>query len=165
MSEINLSILDSAVVGSLRELRSLWQAWLEAHLNKPCIVLLDGDLGLGKTESVKQVAELWSLESVSSPTFSIYNQYRSRDQRRRVYHVDLYRLQSLEDLESTGFFDLFEDPEGPWIFIEWANLLDPSLWPLNWRVFHVQINRGDRETQRLLVLRARVGDELLNIPI
>lgn len=80
------------------------------------VVAFKGGLGMGKTAFVRGAMKaLGHWEDVSSPTFAIMNHYRGN---LNVYHFDLYRIHTEEDLESTGFFD-FIDCNGI-VFIEWS---------------------------------------------
>jgi len=92
--------------------------------NQKKFALLIGDLGAGKTTFVSIVSELIGIkDSVSSPTFSIINRYRGINGK-DIYHIDLYRLNSLDELEMTGFYDLIKTDA--YFFIEWADKFNLS---------------------------------------
>ncbi len=79
---------------------------------------LRGGLGAGKTVFIKGFVEnMIQGAEVSSPTYTIMNDYS--DNKNTVYHVDLYRINSLDDLIGTGFFDAFEDPK-TMMLMEWS---------------------------------------------
>ncbi len=101
------------------------------------VVALIGPLGAGKTEWVKGLAAGLGIDSrvVASPTFVIASEYPGG---RGLAHVDLYRLESEEALEATGFRDLLTP--GAIVAVEWADRF-PSLLPVD-RV-EIQIGRGD----------------------
>ena len=85
-------------------------AWLADRLFPSAIVLLDGDLGAGKTTFAQGFAAAYGvLGPIPSPTFTIINEYEG-DQvgqpKPRLFHIDLYRLTNLEDLESIGWDEL-----------------------------------------------------------
>src|SRR5689334_7672356 len=83
------------------------QAWT-AGLQLPTVVCLYGELGVGKTQFCQFMAQsLGHDEVTASPTFVIHNRLNLRDL--TLEHLDLYRLTSDEDLESTGFWDLFAE--------------------------------------------------------
>ena len=88
------------------------------------IVVLQGDLGVGKTTFVKALMKyLGSDDLVNSPTFSIVNEYMSK--RGMVYHMDLYRLESIDDLLDIGFEEYIDS--GQLCIIEWPELAFPIL--------------------------------------
>lgn len=76
-------------------------------LSFPAVILLDGDLGAGKTHFVKGfVKALGDDELVTSPTFTIMNEYT--DGKVNVYHFDMYRLSSMEEAINLGFEEYFD---------------------------------------------------------
>jgi len=88
-------------------------------LAPPKLVLLRGDLGAGKTTLVKGVAagfEAAEEEDVTSPTFTLIHEYRGP--RANLYHIDLYRIDTLRELETLGLDDL--RAEGSILLIEWG---------------------------------------------
>ena len=85
------------------------------------VVLLHGDLGAGKTTLAKGVASALGIEDVvSSPSFALVNEYDTglAAAVTRLYHLDLYRLRSEDDLASIGFDD-FMAPTGGITLVEW----------------------------------------------
>lgn len=80
-----------------------------ADLKVGDVVALYGDLGAGKTEFVKGVCSFFNVEDiVTSPTFTIINQYAgetSEGDPVRIYHVDLYRIETMKELADVGFDD------------------------------------------------------------
>ena len=88
-------------------------------LSPPKIVLLRGDLGAGKTTLVKGIAEGFqaaSEEDVTSPTFTLVHEYRGP--RANLYHIDLYRIDTLRQLETLGLDDLVAP--NSILLIEWG---------------------------------------------
>ena len=74
------------------------------------IVLLRGDLGTGKTTMVKGIAEAFDAaeqEDVTSPTFTLVHEYRGPE--RSLFHIDLYRIETLRELETLGLDDLIRE--------------------------------------------------------
>jgi tRNA threonylcarbamoyladenosine biosynthesis protein TsaE len=96
---------------------------LGREFGPPCLVLLEGELGSGKTTLVKGiVAGLGAApeEEVHSPSFTLVHEY-GRD--RKVYHVDLYRIEGgARELETLGLEDLVE--QNATVLIEWGEKLD-----------------------------------------
>jgi tRNA threonylcarbamoyladenosine biosynthesis protein TsaE len=90
------------------------------------VVLLIGELGVGKTTLAKGIVEgrrVASAEDVSSPTFTLIHEY---GQPVGVYHIDLYRLNTLDEARRLGLEDLFEQPA--LVLIEWGERF-PELLP------------------------------------
>ena len=79
-------------------------------------LLFYGDMGVGKTTLIKElVIALGSQDEVSSPTFSIVNEYAIEDG--SIYHFDLYRINDEEEALNFGFEDYLYTSN--WVFIEW----------------------------------------------
>ena len=98
------------------------------HLLSSCsgerIFLLEGEMGSGKTRFIRELCEvLGSEDSISSPTFSLVNQYRST--RGNIYHFDLYRLDGPQELQDIGFSEYLDS--GQWCFVEWPDLAIPFM--------------------------------------
>ncbi|MBV9082811.1 MAG: tRNA (adenosine(37)-N6)-threonylcarbamoyltransferase complex ATPase subunit type 1 TsaE [Acidobacteriaceae bacterium] len=90
------------------------------------IVLLTGDLGSGKTTLAKGIVEgrgAASADDVSSPTFTLIHEYGELV---TVYHIDLYRLDTVDEARRLGLEELFERPA--LVLIEWGERF-PELWP------------------------------------
>jgi tRNA threonylcarbamoyladenosine biosynthesis protein TsaE len=87
------------------------------------VIILTGDLGAGKTTFVQGAAEaLGVIDRVASPTFTLVRRYRGP---RPVNHVDVYRLDRIQEVIDLGFEDLF-DPEGV-TFVEWGDVIEGLL--------------------------------------
>ncbi|WP_299336528.1 tRNA (adenosine(37)-N6)-threonylcarbamoyltransferase complex ATPase subunit type 1 TsaE [uncultured Psychroserpens sp.] len=79
-------------------------------------LLFYGDMGVGKTTLIKAIVKaLGSNDEVSSPTFSIVNEYVTKDN--AIYHFDLYRINDEEDALNFGFEDYLYTSN--WVLIEW----------------------------------------------
>ena len=124
---------------------------LAKNISEPTLITLEGNLGSGKTQFTNfLVSALTNKEISHSPTFSIINEYKGWEL--PIFHIDLYRLESQSDLESTGFWDLFD--EEALIIIEWSNLLEDSYYPQNWPRKHFNFAHIEGETnKRQLTLR------------
>lgn len=89
------------------------------------IVLLNGQLGAGKTTLVKAILDLLGdAHQVSSPTFSLINEYLD-NQKEIVYHMDLYRLETIEEALNIGIEEYLDSKR--FCFIEWPEIIDPLL--------------------------------------
>ena len=86
------------------------------------IILISGEMGAGKTTLIKQILiGLNVIDNISSPTFSIINEYTTKS-KDLVYHMDLYRINKIEELEEIGFFEYLES--GNLCFIEWGDIIE-----------------------------------------
>lgn len=118
------------------------------------ILSLVGPLGAGKTKLVEIIlSQLGVQEPVSSPTFSLINHYATNDYP-FIAHVDLYRTEGEEDLESTGFWDLFAS-EKALVLIEWADRLDARDLPLDWSYLEIKISKLPGDEKRSYSLTER----------
>jgi tRNA threonylcarbamoyladenosine biosynthesis protein TsaE len=117
------------------------------------VVSLGGDIGAGKTVFVQGLAAALGVRNrVTSPTFTLVHEYEGRF---RLVHVDVYRLDSFQEVIDLGFEELL-DPEAI-MLVEWGEAVAPLL-PR--RHLEVHISRGEHaaEEDRVLVFRAR-GDD------
>jgi len=92
---------------------------LAAQLSPPKIVLLQGDLGAGKTTMIKGIAQAFEAaeqEEVTSPTFTLVHEYRGPEV--TVYHIDLYRIETEKELATLAIDDLIDDRSV--VLIEWG---------------------------------------------
>ncbi|MGC9222314.1 MAG: tRNA (adenosine(37)-N6)-threonylcarbamoyltransferase complex ATPase subunit type 1 TsaE [Terracidiphilus sp.] len=92
-------------------------------LAPPHLLLLRGDLGAGKTTLVKGIAQALDAaepDEVTSPTFTLIHEYDGSRQGKpvKLYHLDVYRLESERQLETLGLDDLFSD--NALILVEWG---------------------------------------------
>lgn len=113
-------------------------------------LLFYGKMGVGKTTLIKElVRQLGSDDVVSSPTFSLVNEYHSRpsspsDQEgKTIYHFDFYRIESEEEALDIGIEDYFYNNN--WCFIEWPEKVK-NLLPLNAVAIHLSINEDGTRT-------------------
>jgi tRNA threonylcarbamoyladenosine biosynthesis protein TsaE len=92
------------------------------------VFLFNGEMGAGKTTFIKALCERLNIKDVvSSPTFSIVNEYRSDEG--PVYHFDFYRLKNETEAFDLGYEDYFYS--GSYCFVEWPEKI-PNLWPENY---------------------------------
>ncbi len=115
------------------------------QLKKGDVLCLAGDLGAGKTTLTKSIAKHLDIKDyVTSPTFTIINEYQGR---LPIYHFDVYRIENIEDMYEIGYEDYFYG-EGICI-VEWANLIEPllpteSIW--------IKIEHGKNENERIMTI-------------
>jgi tRNA threonylcarbamoyladenosine biosynthesis protein TsaE len=109
------------------------------------IVLLNGDLGAGKTHFAKGIAEgLGVRDNVTSPTFTIMNAYYGG--KIPFFHLDMYRIEDEDDVFELGLEDFIFDGGGITV-IEWNKYRDFK----DNRVFEVDIKRIDDESREIVI--------------
>lgn len=104
------------------------------------VIALFGGLGMGKTAFTRGLCRgLGVNDGVSSPTFALVNEYHGKY---NIYHFDMYRVTSWEDLYSTGFFDYLDNGV---LVIEWSENIEGAL-PEN--AIRINISKGDSDDER-----------------
>ena len=117
-----------------------------ARLTPPVLILLSGDLGAGKTTLTKGIAAGLGAareDDVTSPTFTLIHKYEGST---RVYHVDLYRIEDLHDLETLGLEDIFA--EQAVIIVEWP---DRMKLRTDWPIVRIQLEHVAEDTRKILI--------------
>jgi tRNA threonylcarbamoyladenosine biosynthesis protein TsaE len=117
-------------------------------LAPPKLVLLRGELGAGKTTLVKGIAaafEAAAEDDVTSPTFTLVHEYRGA--RARLFHIDLYRIDTQRELETLGLDDLRSESDSI-VLIEWGEKF-PRL--VRERDFEIALERTDESERRIVV--------------
>lgn len=110
------------------------------------IILINGEMGAGKTTLIKQILEgLNVVDNISSPTFSIINEYRTKGQD-IIYHMDLYRINRIEELEGIGFFEYLES--GNLCFIEWGEIVENIIGE-DYNKFNLSVNNNLRILEKI----------------
>ncbi|HTX22465.1 MAG TPA: tRNA (adenosine(37)-N6)-threonylcarbamoyltransferase complex ATPase subunit type 1 TsaE [Candidatus Aquilonibacter sp.] len=112
------------------------------------VFALSGELGAGKTQFVKGLARGLGISTrVHSPTFTLVNEYGGG--RLKLFHLDLYRLETPEQILSAGLGE-FLQPDGVSV-IEWAERLEDGRWKMeDGKIKKVKIEVGG-ETERKIV--------------
>lgn len=106
------------------------------------VIAFYGDLGMGKTCFVNGLADGVGFDGeVSSPTFAIINEYLGG--RLNLYHFDMYRITSWDDLYSTGFFDYMQ-PNAV-LAVEWSENIESALPDNTIRVIIKRLDEHSRE--------------------
>ena len=113
-----MAVLIEREVNTLKETEK-FATELSAFFNKGELVILNGELGAGKTTLVQLISRNYGISNAISPTFTIVNEYNGK---KKIYHFDFYRLKHRDELYDIGFDDYVNDHEAI-IFIEWGYLI------------------------------------------
>jgi tRNA threonylcarbamoyladenosine biosynthesis protein TsaE len=122
---------------TLDEIDHVAKRLLRKFKNK--VVIFNGQVGSGKTTLIRAIVnELGTYDKISSPTFSIVNEYKVRNG--IVYHFDFYRINNHNEALDIGIFEYLNSEN--WNFIEWADkiqvLLPKNLIKINLSVISHQ---------------------------
>jgi len=125
-----------------------WGREFARRLKPPILVLLTGELGSGKTTLTKGiVAGLGAAkeDEVTSPTFTLVHVYGATEAS-KVYHADLYRVETFHDFETLGLEDIFAKPAVA--ILEWS-----ERFPLQspWPQIRVRLEHLGADTRRIQV--------------
>ena len=115
------------------------------------IFLLDGPMGVGKTEFVKQLGNLLGFKNISSPTFSIHQHYEN-PQGEALEHFDFYRIKNMDELETTGIWDLFNEHEG-YIAVEWPTRIEDKHWPMQWDQWKIVMELKSDQSRKIVIFK------------
>lgn len=119
---------------------------LARNLHAPVLVLLSGELGSGKTTITKGIISGLGVapeEEVTSPTFTLVHVFHNHV---RVYHVDLYRVEGFQDLESLALEDAFAEPAI--VIIEWAERFTLRT---DWPQVAIHLEHVEADTRRITI--------------
>ncbi len=117
------------------------------------VIAMFGDLGAGKTAFTRGLASGLSFDyGVSSPTFAIVNEYSAKF---NIYHFDMYRITSEDDLYSTGFYDYLDNGI---VVIEWSENIE---YALDDDCIRITIKKGESDDIRIITIEGL--DEYENI--
>ena len=127
---------------NLQELPKIATQLIEQTSDK--ILLFYGEMGVGKTTLIKElVKQLEVDDTVSSPTFSLVNEYHSR-KGEKIFHFDFYRIEHEDEALDIGIEDYFYNND--WCFIEWPEKVK-NLLPLN--AVEIYLSLNDDETRSI----------------
>ncbi len=109
------------------------------------IIVFKADMGVGKTTLIKALVKaIGSDDVVTSPTFSIVNEYKIFDE--SIYHFDFYRVENEEEALNFGIEDYLMSDS--WIFMEWFENIS-NLLPANINVVTIKQNKNASRTLKL----------------
>lgn len=121
---------------------------LAPKFSEKTLLLLDGEVGAGKTTSLGYLTRFLNVSHLSSPTFALHQRYEG--EKHSLDHVDLYRMRSLDEIEDVGFWDLFSQTKAL-IAVEWAQQIPPEYWPLQFKIIRINIRVTGENQRRVIV--------------
>lgn len=128
----------------LDQIPSIAKELLQSVDNK--IILFYGEMGTGKTTLIKEIiSQLGVNEVVNSPTFSIVNEYITKNNE-QIFHFDFYRIENESEAYDIGIEEYLDGNN--WCFIEWPEKVE-NLLPLDSVAIQIQINKDDSRNIQL----------------
>ncbi len=120
--------------------------WFLDKIKDKNIIAFHGVMGAGKTTFIGAVCRQLNVkDSISSPTYSIINEYHTREDK-KVYHIDLYRLEGEQEAIDAGVEEIFYS--GDYCFVEWpekaARIFPPE-------TVHCYLESVDDKTRKLVI--------------
>ncbi|SNR31821.1 tRNA threonylcarbamoyladenosine biosynthesis protein TsaE [Lutibacter agarilyticus] len=110
------------------------------------VLLFYGSMGVGKTTLIKEIVkQLGVADNVSSPTFSLVNEYHTKNNE-KVFHFDFYRINDEEEALDMGVEEYFYS--NSWCLVEWPNKVE-NLLPLNAVTITITANENQLRTIEL----------------
>jgi tRNA threonylcarbamoyladenosine biosynthesis protein TsaE len=125
------------------------------------VVALYGDLGAGKTEFVRGICEYFQVvDIVSSPTFTIINSYEGvmppEEDELKLYHLDLYRINSEKELQEIGFDECLAAQDSIKL-VEWADKANGSLPRKRYSVIFT-LDDNEEDVRKIEIRRTEAND-------
>ena len=128
---------------SLKNLSSVAAEIISSVKNKT--LLFYGEMGVGKTTLIKEIfKQLGILDNISSPTFSLVNEYQTSKEE-KIFHFDFYRIEEEEEALDIGIEEYFDSDA--WCLVEWPENIE-NLLPLDAVEIHLTtLGNGKRNMQ------------------
>ena len=137
------------ITNSEKETKELGKKIAESIGNNKKIIVLNGELGAGKTKFTEGFLSYYGLENeISSPTFTIVNEYKN--EKVNIYHFDVYRLSDVDEFYAIGGEEYFE--KGICI-IEWGEIIQEAL-PEHYMEITIE-RKNDDEEKRIIFIEEK----------
>ena len=129
---------------SLQDLSSIAADIISSVKNKT--LLFYGEMGVGKTTLIKEICQqLGILDNISSPTFSLVNEYQTSKEE-KVFHFDFYRIEEEEEALDIGIEEYFDSDA--WCLVEWPENIE-NLLPLDAAQIYLSILKNEQRNIHL----------------
>ena len=131
-------------INNIEEIGAVAEEFIRLAMQEDTVFAFNGQMGAGKTTFIKALCEALGVsEVVTSPTFSIVNEYRSDETGELIYHFDFYRIKKIDEAYDMGCEDYFYS--GAVCLIEWPELVE-DLLPGNTVWVDIRVNDYDTRT-------------------
>ncbi len=141
--------METVIINNLKETTSFAKKFAKL-LQGGEIILLNGDLGAGKTTFTRQVLKALGVKGeVTSPTFTIMREYSTK--KFNIYHFDMYRIKSPDEVREFGLEDyIYSGDKRSLVFIEWSENIKEML---NGNFIEINISLIDEQKRKFEIIR------------
>jgi tRNA threonylcarbamoyladenosine biosynthesis protein TsaE len=119
-------------------------------ISRGAVILMKGSVGAGKTTFVSTVCKVFGLEFTQSPTYAIHNHYENFNV--SIDHFDLYRLDSEDEIQASGFYDLLA-AHADYKFIEWSEKINAADLDYSRPVYELVITVNEDQSRTCKLFR------------
>lgn len=141
------------IVSNIEDLEQVAQAVTE-YFGEFEVYALDGEMGSGKTTFMRALGKVLKInEEVTSPTYSLVNEYSIDSSIMRIFHFDLFRLKSIEELTDIGFEEYLHAPD-VYVFVEWWQMAKELIEQTDYVL--LQFEKINETTRRITIEEKRL---------
>lgn len=122
---------------------------LTQQIQKDSVITMSGELGVGKTTLASYILKdlVDDEENFTSPTFNIVHEYYSKKKQAKIFHLDLYRINDVNELHEIGFYDILNSGI---VLIEWPEIAFPIIKSVaKDRLIEMQLSFEDETTRKI----------------
>ena len=131
------------VINNIKDINKAARTFID-YMPEGNVIAFYGNMGAGKTTFIKALCEELGVEDeVTSPTFSIVNEYTCTNAPSKIYHFDFYRIKKLEEVYDMGYEDYFYSDS--LCLIEWPELIEELLPDDVTKVHIIEQSDGSRK--------------------
>lgn len=140
------------IVSKIEDLEQVAQCITE-YFGEFEVYALEGEMGSGKTTFMRALGKVLNVnEEVSSPTYSLVNEYSINNSIMRIFHFDLFRLKSIEELKDIGFEEYLHAPD-VYVFIEWWQMAKALIEQTDYIL--IRFEKTDENTRKITLEERR----------
>lgn len=140
------------IVSKIEDLEQVAQVITE-YFGEFEVYALEGEMGSGKTTFMRALGKVLKVnEEVNSPTYSLVNEYTIDNSVMRIFHFDLFRLKSIEELIDIGFEEYLYAPD-VYVFAEWWQMAKDLLQKVDYVL--IRFEKIDEQTRKITIEERR----------
>ena len=141
---------ETTITNSTEETQSAAQKFAQQFKDKGAIILLSGNLGVGKTTFTQGFIKSFGItKNITSPTFLLTRQYQIPNSDKWIFHLDLYRLNEPIDLKSSGIREILDMANENIVLIEWSEKIKNQLKDIPY--YEVTLAKKSESTRQITI--------------